>query len=90
MNHGAALTQLETAVNDVVTLVDESDQSELGARLQTLSLRYQCHGFRCHCYPVQRWLDDRSLQICSMCPCAVQVTELQVRYVCLRLGLCDK
>ena len=78
MGHEEALTDLESAVNDVITLVDESDQSDLSSRLQALSLRYRCHGFRCHGYPVHRWLDDRSLQLCSMCPCAVQVSDLQV------------
>ena len=78
MHHEDTLTDLEAAVNDVITLVDESDQSELSSRIQGLSLRYHCHGFRCQCYPVQRWLDDRSLQLCCMGPCAVQVVELQV------------
>lgn len=78
--HEEALTTLESAVNDVITLVDESDQSELSSRLQGVSLRYHCHGFRSQCYPVHRWLDDRSLQLCSMSPCAVQVSDLQVQY----------
>ena len=76
--HEEALEQLESAVNDVITLVDESDQSDLSSRLQSLSLRYRCHGFNSQCYPVNRWLDDRSLQLCSMPPCAVLVPLLQV------------
>ena len=76
--HEETLEQLESAVNDVITLVDDSDQSELGSRLQSVSLRYHCHSFSCQCYPVERWLDDRSLQLCSMAPCGVMVTQLQV------------
>ena len=87
MHHEDTLTDLEAAVNDVITLVDESDQSELSSRLQGLSLRYHCHGFRCQCYPVQRWLDDRSVQLCCMGPCAVQVVELQV-CVCMCVCVC--
>ena len=87
MHHEDTLTDLEAAVNDVITLVDESDQSELSSRLQGLSLRYHCHGFRCQCYPVQRWLDDRSVQLCCMGPCAVQVVELQV---CVCVCVCVK
>ena len=76
--HKETLSELESAVNDVITLVDESDQSDLSARLQSVSLRYQCHCFQSQCYPVQRWLDERSLQLCSMPPSAVLVTHLQV------------
>ena len=72
-------------MNDVITLVDESDQLDLSSRLRELSLRYHCHGFQCQCYPVRRWHDDRSLQLCCMAPCGVQVVDLQVS-VCV----CDE
>lgn len=77
--HEKTLDQLESAVNDVITLVDESDQSDLSSHFQSVSLRYHCHSFQCQCYPGQRWLDDRSLQLCCMAPCGVLVTQLQVR-----------
>ena len=84
--HQQALEQLESAVNDVITLVDESDQSDLSSRFQSVSLRYQCHTFQSQCYPVWRWLDDRSLQLCSMPPSAVLVTQLQVHtYIHVRV-----
>ena len=76
--HKEAHERLESAVNDVINLVDESDQSNLGSRLQSLTLRYHCHGFHCQAYPVARWLDDRSLQLCSLPLTAVLVPNLQV------------
>ena len=85
--HEQALDQLESAVNDVITLVDESDQSDLSSRFQSVSLHYRCHAFQSQCYPVWRWLDDRSLQLCSMPPCAVLVTQLQV-HTCIYIRTC--
>ena len=41
--HEEALGELESAVNDVITLVDEPDQADLNAHLQSVSLRYQSH-----------------------------------------------
>ena len=76
--HEEAHEKLESAVSDVVTLIDETDQSDLGSRLQSLTLRYRCHGFHCQAYPVVRLLDDRSLQLCSMPLSAVLVPNLQV------------
>ena len=66
-------------MNDVIALVDEDNQSELSARLQSALLGYRCHGFSSHCYPVDRWLDERSLQLCQLAPTAVGVTAIQVR-----------
>ena len=77
-SHEKDLDSLESAVNDVITLVDEDHQSELSSRLQSVSLRYRCHGFSSHCYPVERWLDEQSLQLCRMAPTGVVVTEIQV------------
>ena len=80
-SHEDALEKLEMAVNDVITLVDESDQSHLSSLLQSTALRYHCHGFHCRAYPVSRWLDDRSLQLCSMPSSAVLVPNLQVCFL---------
>ena len=77
-SHEKDLDSLESAVNDVITLVDEDHQSELSSRLQSVSLRYRCHGFSSHCYPVERSLDKQSLQLCRMAPTGVVVTEIQV------------
>ena len=76
-------------MNDVITLVDEPDQADLSARLQSVSLRYQCHCFHSQCYPVQRWLDDRALQLCSMPPSAVLVTHLQVNLCHTCVSICS-
>ena len=79
--HKENMEQLESATNAVITLVDDSDQSELGSRLWSVLLRYRCHDFGCHAYPVDRWLDDRSLELSVVCPCAVLTSDLQVHTI---------
>ena len=71
------LENLEAAVNDVLSLVEEPHQQELSSQLQSLTHRYDILHFNASCYPVDRWLDDRSSQLAQMAPTGVLVSPLQ-------------
>ena len=78
MEHHESLESLESAVSDVLTLVEEEDQSALSHQLEEVTQRYNHLLFDSSCYPVDRWLEDRSNQLVSMAPSGVLVVVLQV------------
>ena len=77
--HHESLESLESAVSDVLTLVEEEDdQRALSQQLEEVTQRYNRLLFDSSCYPVDRWLEDRSTQLVSMAPSGVLVVALQV------------
>ena len=77
-DHHESLDSLESAVSDVLTLVSEEDQKELSHQLGEVTWRYNQLVFDSSCYPVNRWLEDRSSQLSAMAPSGVLVVSLQV------------
>ena len=66
-------------MSDVLTLVEEEeDQRALSQQLEEVTQRYNHLLFDSSCYPVNRWLEDRSNQLVSMAPSGVLVVALQV------------
>ena len=62
-----------------ITLVEEEeDQRALSQQLEEVTQRYNRLLFDSSCYPVDRWLEDRSNQLVSMAPSGVLVVALQV------------
>ena len=75
--HKETLEKLENAVDDLLPLVDETDQQELSSELQNVTYQYTALQFDCSCYPVERWLDNRTSQLCEMAATGVLVSPLQ-------------
>ena len=77
--HKEALSKLGAAVKVVTELVDESDQEALKDQLNQVIGQYNTLKFNSRRYPAQRWLEDRETQLCSLAPCGVLVSPVQVR-----------
>lgn len=78
-SHKEALSKLGAAVKVVTELVDESDQEALKDQLNQMIGRYNTLKFNSRSYPTQRWLEDRETQLCSLAPCGVLVSPVQVK-----------
>ena len=78
-SHKEALSKLGAAVKVVTELVDESDQEALKDQLNQVTGQYNTLKFNSRSYPAQRWLEDRETQLCSLAPCGVLVSPIQVR-----------
>ena len=77
-SHKEALNKLGAAVKVVTDLVDESDQKALKDELNEVTGQYNTLKFNSEGYPVQRWLEDRETQLCSLAPTGVLVAPVQV------------
>lgn len=93
-SHKEVLNKLGAAVKVVTDLVDESDQEALKDQLGQVTGQYNTLKFNSKGYPAKRWLEDRETQLCSLAPCGVLVSPVQVRnkwstfpYVKLRKNL---
>lgn len=75
--HREALDNIAVAVNDVIPLLDEQDQTELNLQLQSVTDEYHTLMFSSSCYPVERWLEDQARRLCEMAPAGVLVSPLQ-------------
>ena len=78
-SHKEALNKLGAAVKVVTELVDETDQEALKDQLNQVTGQYNTLKFNSKGYPAQRWLEDREAQLCSLAPCGVLVSPVQVR-----------
>ena len=79
--HKEALNKLGVAVKVVSELVDEADQKLLAGQLDEVTGQYNSLKFNSRGYPIERWLEDREVQLCSMAPAGVLVTSVQVCWV---------
>ena len=59
-------------------LLDENDKQLLAGQLDEVTGQYNSLKFNSSGYPVERWLEDREGQLCSMAPAGVLVTSVQV------------
>ena len=64
-------------VEEVLPFLEEDHQVELNSKLQTVSFQYHHLLFQASCYPVDMWLEDRSLQLAGMASSGVLVVPLQ-------------
>lgn len=72
------MNKLAAAVKVVSELVEESDQQLLAGQLGEVTGQYNTLKFNARGYPVDRWVEDRETQLCSMAPAGVLVTSVQV------------
>lgn len=77
-NHKEALNKLGTAVEVVITMVDEADGQVLNSQLHDVTGQYNTLEFNSNGYPVERWLEDRETQLCGLAPTGVLVSPVQV------------
>ena len=78
--HKKASYDLAAAVEVVTVMVDESDQQVLVGQLEKIMGQYSVLRFNSRCYLVERWLEDREAELCSMAPAGVLVSSVHVSY----------